>query len=248
MTAPARLAHPRVLAAVTLVVAFCSMVYELLLAQTLSATMGNTNFRYNLTIGLYLASLGLGAFLFGRRKSTDDTALLVDVELLLSIIGSTAPVAVLAVDAAAHAASDALGVPFTAPALQLAVHAANHGLIVIIGLLSGYELPLLMAIGAQSTHGTGHQVLITDYAGTLLAAIAFPLWLLPSLGVFGVAATAGLLNVLTALFIQAQRPGHRASPRTLLAAAAAIGLVAAITHIDAVTRFAVDTLYARPAP
>jgi spermidine synthase len=235
-----------VLGAVTLVVAFCSMVYELLLAQTLSATMGNTNFRYNLTIGLYLASLGLGAFLFGRRKPGDDTKLLVDVELMLSLVGSTAPILVLAVDAGAHALSDLLGVSFVAPGVQLAVHLANHGLIVVIGLLSGYELPLLMAIGAASEDSSGHGVLVTDYAGTLLAALAFPLVLLPALGVFGVAAVAGLLNLLTALFLQTRRPGPDRSLRVAATALAALALAVCVVQSDAIARFAVDVLYSRP--
>ncbi|MCB9730187.1 MAG: hypothetical protein H6744_12840 [Deltaproteobacteria bacterium] len=231
----------------TLVVAFCSMVYELLLAQTLSATMGNTNFRYNLTIGLYLASLGLGAFLFGRRKRHDDTALLIDVELWLSLCGSTAPVLVLAFDAAAHALCDATGASFSGLPIQLAVHIANHGLIVIIGLLSGYELPLLMAIGAANDEtGPGHRVLITDYVGTLLAALSFPLWLLPTFGVFGVAALAGLLNVLTALFLQTRHTEHPSPARTFLAALGATLLAFGVARSDLVTRFAVDTLYARP--
>ncbi|MEZ4265098.1 MAG: hypothetical protein R3F39_01880 [Myxococcota bacterium] len=246
MTAPARIETPRVLAAVTFVVAFCSMVYELLLAQTLSATMGNTNFRYNLTIGLYLASLGLGAFLFGRRKRDDDTLLLIDVELMLSLVGSTAPILVLAVDAGAHALSDALGVSFVAPGVQLAIHLANHGLIVVIGLLSGYELPLLMAIGDATEDASGHGVLITDYVGTLCAAIAFPLLLLPALGVFGVAALAGLLNLLTALYLQTQRGGLERPVRLAVTVLAALALALCIFQSDAVTRFAVDTLYSRP--
>lgn len=45
----------------TLVLAFCSIVYELLLGQSLSAFMGNTVLRYSVTIGLYLFSMGMGA-------------------------------------------------------------------------------------------------------------------------------------------------------------------------------------------
>ena len=40
--------------AITFVLAFCSIVYELLLGQTLSAFLGNTVLRYSVTIGLYM--------------------------------------------------------------------------------------------------------------------------------------------------------------------------------------------------
>ena len=48
---------------VTVLVAFCSIVYELLMAQTLTLLTGNSVLRYSTTIGLYLASMGIGAFL-----------------------------------------------------------------------------------------------------------------------------------------------------------------------------------------
>ena len=43
--------------AITFILAFCSIVYELLLGQTLSAFLGNTVLRYSVTIGLYMMSL-----------------------------------------------------------------------------------------------------------------------------------------------------------------------------------------------
>ena len=45
---------------ITLILAFCSIVYELLLGQTLSAFFGNTVLRYSVTIGLYLFAMGMG--------------------------------------------------------------------------------------------------------------------------------------------------------------------------------------------
>ena len=47
----------------TFVLAFCSIVYELLLGQSLSAFLGNTVLRYSVTIGLYMLSMGIGSLL-----------------------------------------------------------------------------------------------------------------------------------------------------------------------------------------
>ena len=47
---------------VILFIAFCSLSYELIFAELLSAVNGGTVLNYSLTIGLYIASAGLGSF------------------------------------------------------------------------------------------------------------------------------------------------------------------------------------------
>ena len=71
-----------ILYSLTLVLSYCSIVYELLLAQSMAATMGNTFLRYNLTIGFYLASLGLGAMICFRFARGEWVRRLIDVELI----------------------------------------------------------------------------------------------------------------------------------------------------------------------
>ena len=71
---------------ITLMVAYCSIVYELLMAQTLSAIMGNTVLRYSITIGVYLASLGVGALLCGHSEK-GPVQRLIRIEILLTLIG-----------------------------------------------------------------------------------------------------------------------------------------------------------------
>src|SRR5262249_12617954 len=73
----------------TAVIALCSIVYELLLAQTLSALLGNTVLRYSVTIGCFLGALGLGAILCGS-DATDAARRLTRVELALSALGGVA--------------------------------------------------------------------------------------------------------------------------------------------------------------
>ena len=77
---------------ITFIVAFCSIVYELLMAQTLSLLTGNSVLRYSTTIGLYLASLGLGAFLCTNKRLVRSVETLWKVEILLSLIGGAAVV------------------------------------------------------------------------------------------------------------------------------------------------------------
>ena len=60
MPVPGRSQRVPELLAITLVLAACSLVYELLIAQTLSLLAGNTVIWYSLTVGLYLGAMGLG--------------------------------------------------------------------------------------------------------------------------------------------------------------------------------------------
>jgi spermidine synthase len=66
-----------VIYSLTFVLAFCSIVYELLLGQALSAFLGNTVLRYSVTIGLYMMSLGIGSMIAeGRFVARPAVALL----------------------------------------------------------------------------------------------------------------------------------------------------------------------------
>ena len=69
------------------VLAFCSLSYELLLAQSLSAFLPNTALRYSITIGLYLFAMGMGAF-FIDKKMKNPYRNLWKTEMLLTCIGA----------------------------------------------------------------------------------------------------------------------------------------------------------------
>ena len=185
----------------TFILAFCSIVYELLLAQTLASTMGNTILRYNITIGLYLASLGVGSLYYGRWRGGDLVSKLIRVEIGLSIIGFASPILILLMDMLVRSGSDLVGISYRGFFPQTIVYVFDHGLIVAIGFLSGLELPLLIDIGNRGKRKVGNQVLATDYMGTLAGAVSFPLFLLPTLGVMAVANLVGLLNACIALVL-----------------------------------------------
>ncbi|MFH2204916.1 MAG: hypothetical protein ABIJ96_17525 [Elusimicrobiota bacterium] len=197
MTQPVKSLRRTPLLLLTLLLACCSIVYELLLAQSLAVTLGNTFLRYNVTIGLYLASLGLGALLCSRTKPGDRLLRLIDVELALALLGALSPVLVLCWNMAACRAAAALGLPLTGLFYGLAVNAFDHSLIVVIGLLSGFELPLLMQLSGDRAN----QVLAVDYAGTFVGALLFPLVLLPYLGVLTAAVLIGAVNALCGLYL-----------------------------------------------
>lgn len=185
----------------TVIVACCSILYEFLLAQSISTTMGNTALRYNLTIGLFIASMGFGALLYKRFISKDFFHEFIKVELLLSLVGGVAPVLVLIIDYLFNLFSKTSGLIFFSNWIQMPLFTINHLLIVAIGFLSGLELPLLMDMSKQFKATKGHLVLAYDYLGTLIGAILFPIVILPSLHIFTIGYVVSLINILVAFFV-----------------------------------------------
>lgn len=185
---------------ITGIVACCSILYELLLAQSLATTMGNTALRYNITIGLYIAAMGVGALLYKKIIKRDIFEEFIKVELLLSLVGGISPVAVLIFDYVFYKIASVTEMSFFSWWLQWPLFMLNHFLIILIGFLSGLELPLLIEIGKKIGSKNGGSVLGFDYLGTLVGAIFFPIVILPALHIFTIGYVVSALNLFVALF------------------------------------------------
>jgi len=184
---------------ITLVVSACSLLYELLIAQTLSLHAGNTVIWYSLTVGAYLGAMGLGAVLLPPRSGGSDWNRLFVVEVLLSVVGAAA-VLVIEITHSVH-------LFFFSPgeeSISLSVFfAASMAMTVLVGLLSGVELPLLIRIGSDVAPGTRptNRVLGWDYIGALAAGVLFPLGLVPYLSMHVIGFATAMVNVLVAAYV-----------------------------------------------
>lgn len=184
----------------TVIFALCSILYELLLAQSLSSIMGNTILRYNMTIGLYVAAMGFGAIVYNKIKNLKIDQTLLLVEFFLALIGFMAPVLVLIFDRLMFSASKAWVIPYYSDLIQTPIFIFNHFLIVAIGFLSGFELPLLMDAFKRFSQKSSLGILGLDYVGTLLGAISFPVLILPYFSIFQIAAIVAVMNLSGAIF------------------------------------------------
>lgn len=183
---------------ITLIVAYCSIVYELLMAQTLSALMGNTILRYSITIGVYLASLGVGAMLFEKGEEKDYSNRLIRVEIWLSIIGGLSVLFICSFDVFHRflvSTNSFFSYGFGGHIRPIIFFVLCHAVIVSVGILSGFEIPLLIALSEAKKPNTMNRVLGVDYFGSLIGAVLFPLVLLPKFGLFTVSYLTGLLNM-----------------------------------------------------
>lgn len=201
----------------TIILAFCSVVYELLLGQTLSAFLGNTILRYSVTIGLYMFSMGIGSLLVTERIRQNPLMYLVGVEVFLSLLGaSSIPLLFLI---------DYIGFPL------FVLSAVAHGLIIAIGVLTGAEIPLLIAIGAKEKPGSETSVLGTDYIGAFAGTLVFAFVFYPMIGLIKAALIVAIANAvvgsLLIIKLRLIRPEQRASFYKLAGAQA--GVLAAIS-------------------
>jgi len=186
---------------VTFIVAACSIIYELLMAQTLSSTLGDTTYRYNMTIGLYIAAMGVGALFYNKIMKGDKLQNLAKLEGVISIIGGLAPIAVLFGDLFAHWLSKKTGMSYFGFFIQTYLSLFCHGIIVIIGFLTGLELPLLMDLGKKLKERYSSIVLSVDYLGTLAGVVAFPLIIFPNFQLFSIGFLVAFLNACVALIL-----------------------------------------------
>lgn len=181
--------------------AACSILYELLIAQSLSAIMGNSVLRYNLTIGTYIASMGVGALLFNRFKLDDKYLGLSIVEVLLCLIGGISPLLVLAFDSFLHDIAVPGSLSYHGTVIQTISFIFNHFLILAVGFLSGLELPYLMSMGKEHNDVSEKRVLVVDYFGTLAGAMLFPLIIFPTMKLFNIGYMVALINCAIATFL-----------------------------------------------
>ena len=174
----------------TFVLAFCSIVYELLLGQALPAFLGNTVLRYSVTIGLYMLSMGIGALSAEGRVVTHPVTTLLKVESLLTVLGGTSVLILFVLDAAPLS-----GVVFSALA---------HGVIVLIGILTGFEIPLLIELRNAETEHADSAVLGVDYLGAFAGTVLFAFLFYPRVGLIPAAFIVASLNAAVGVALATQ--------------------------------------------
>jgi len=167
-----------------LIVALCGITYELIIGAVSSYLVGNSVYQFSLTIGFFMFAMGVGSLL---TKLLDERLIrnFILVEMGLALVGG--------------ASSLALFMAF--PLVHALYNVVMFGLILVIGVLVGMEIPILTTILAQraGTRDSIANVLSLDYLGALIGSVAFPLFLLPHLGLVRASFVIGLINGLTAL-------------------------------------------------
>ena len=166
----------------TFAIAVCGLVYELIAGTLSSYLLGDSVYQFSIVIGLFMTAMGLGAYLSRFIEDRLEQAF-VTTQIALGLTGGlAAPVLFFAF-------------------VQLDNYEAFLFLICIaIGTLVGLEIPLITRIlkRERTLDINISNILTADYIGALVAAILFPLVLVPQLGLISTGFVFGLLNIAVA--------------------------------------------------
>jgi spermidine synthase len=166
------------------VVATCGLIYELLAGTLASYVLGDSVTQFSVIIGLYLSALGIGAWL-SRFVDAGVARCFIEVELGVALLGGlSAPLLFLSFGRLGY------------------FHIVLYGMVLAIGTLVGLELPLLMRIVKDELDFKElvARVLTFDYIGALVAALLFPIFLVPHVGLVRTSLLFGMLNAAVGLW------------------------------------------------
>jgi spermidine synthase len=216
------------------IVAACGLVYELAAGALASYLLGDSILQFSTVIGTYLFAMGVGSYL-SRFFDRQLVAHFLRIELLVGLVGGLMPAALFALNTLA------------ASSFRLALYA----LVGAVGVLVGLEIPLVMRILKRhfsqryALKDLVSQVLTFDYLGALAVSIAFPLVLVPHLGLIRTGLLFGLMNagvaLWTFLLFRGELRHARAQGLACLATLAVLG--GAFACAERVTSWAEDRFY-----
>lgn len=167
-----------------LIISICALVYELIIATLSSYLLGDSVTQFSFTIGFFLFAMGVGALL-SRRIKDNEVLWFIVVEILTGIFGGIAAAFLYAVFALGE---------------ETYYYTAMIIITLAVGICIGLEIPLLTRIVAfrADLSKALADILSIDYLGALIGSLAFPLLLLPVLGVTQTGFATGMFNVLVA--------------------------------------------------
>ena len=216
------------------VVAACGLVYELAAGALASYLLGDSILQFSTVIGAYLFAMGIGSYL-SRFFERQLIANFLRIELLVGLVGGLMPAALFALHSVA------------APSFRIGLYAC----VLLVGVLVGLEIPLVMRIlkhqfrERYALKDLVSQVLTFDYLGALAVSIAFPLWLVPQLGLIRTGVFFGLLNAAVAVWALWLFRGQlrRAAAHAVACGLTVVALLAAFGLAEHITTWAEDRFY-----
>lgn len=212
------------------VVSACGLVYELAAGALASYLLGDSVLQFSTVIGAYLFAMGVGSYL-SRFLERQLSAHFLRIELLVALAGGLLPVLLFV----SHAA------------MPHAFRFVLYAMVVLVGILVGLEIPLVMRMLKKNValKDLVSQVLTFDYLGALVVSIAFPMLLVPYLGLARTGLLFGLMNALVAFWaLWLFRHELRQRGSHLLACVLTLAvLTGTFVWADHITTWAEDKLY-----
>ena len=212
------------------VVAACGLLYELAAGALASYVLGDSVLQFSTIIGTYLFAMGVGSWL-SRYFERQLPAHFLRIELLVALIGGALPATLFLANA------------YVPGAFRFLL----YGMVLMVGTLVGLEIPLVMRILKRNVvlKDLVSQVLTFDYLGALAVSLAFPLLLVPQLGLIRTGLLFGLMNAAVALWAVWLFRGELRRLRAHAVACVLVlgALLAGFVGADHITTLAEDKFY-----
>jgi spermidine synthase len=197
-----------------LLIAACGLIYELVAGALASYLLGDSVTQFSTVIGTYLFAMGIGSWL-SRFVGKGLVARFILVEIMVGVVGGFSS-----------------AILFLAFAYTSAFRLLLYGLVLVVGILVGLEIPLLMRLLRDRFQfkDVVANVLTFDYLGALGASLLFPIVLVPTLGLVRAPMLFGVINVAVALWTTVVLRGslapsvRRSLQATCVAALALLGV------------------------
>lgn len=163
----------------TFIIAICGFVYELLESTISSYLLGDSIYHFSLIIGLFMSSMGIGAWVSRFIDSHLERAFVL-LQMSISLLGGFSAFLLFYAFAYIHN-----------------YQAFLYLITISLGTMLGIEIPLIIRILKESfsLRSNISNVFTLDYIGALFAALLFPLILVPQLGLMQTSFLFGLLNL-----------------------------------------------------
>ena len=164
----------------TFIIAICGLVYELLESTLSSYLLGDSIYHFSLIIGLFMSSMGVGAWISRFIENRLERAFVV-LQMSIAMLGGFSAFAL-----------------FYAFAYINNYEAFLYLITIVLGSMLGTEIPLIVRILKESFSLKTNisNVFTLDYIGALFAALLFPLVLVPQLGLMQTSFLFGGFNLL----------------------------------------------------
>ena len=164
----------------------CGLAYEYTLSKIASDLLGNSVQQWATMIATMLFAMGMGAD-FQKHTPSDRLAdRLITSQVLLAVLGGFGPLIMI------HGFA-------LLPQLYIVI---QYGLAFTVGLLIGYEIPLVMRINEEAEPDMRFnlsQVLKMDYVGALVGALLWTFLLVRYLSIDRISFVLGLVTIASAV-------------------------------------------------
>lgn len=200
---------------ITFILSFCSIVYELILANSLALLSGYHILWQSLTIGIYIGALGIGAYHSEKKiKGGKEVEVLIHAETWLSLIGLLAILIIFFLNATTrmfdieNILTEGI-VPYytgNTPKIYKGIFVGLSSIVtVLVGYFSGFEIPTLINLEnkrvKKSRESRTNIILGFNYIGALAGTLALVFYLHPKLDLIFTSLIVSALNMGVLIYL-----------------------------------------------